>query len=133
MGDECAIIAYSFAMIVFPALVLVPSIYGFIIRDPDLLGSVWVVVPWWIAAFSLIIGITFVDIRLFQLGTAWGLALLILMSMCGLAVLIFLWVLPQFIFELALVAKYKEAKSADIANPTAPESPVQLVGNEAES
>lgn len=133
MGEEYTTIALSLAMIVFPTFVIIPSIYGYIRQSLRPMNAVLTVFPFWIAAFSLILGVTFASIRLLGVCTAQGLALFILMSICAVAVLIFLWVLPNFLFELALLAEYERAKSGDVSNPVASESQAQPVDNEAES
>ena len=121
MSEEHVTIALSFAMIVFPTFVIIPSIYGYVNRNAQLRVAAIMSLPFWIAALSLIIAVTFAGIRLLQLYT-WGLALLIPMSICAVAVLVTLWVLPQYLFELALLTEYERAKSADVSNPVAPES-----------
>ena len=108
--NELAIIALSFAVIVFPTFVVVPSAYGFINRNPRLWSAAIVSLPIYLAEFSLAIAVTFTDIRLLDIHTKWALSLFILISVCAAEMLVFLWILPQYIYEIALSAEYELAQ-----------------------
>jgi hypothetical protein len=107
---DCTAIALAFAMITFPAVTIIPSIYGMVYRSPRLWSSLVYVVPITGSCLSLMIAVTCACIDLLLIGSLQAYSLCILIFICTLVIIFGLYKLVDLLFQLSLVAEFERAK-----------------------
>ena len=112
MGEicsRCCDIALAFAMIVFPPFVAIPTGISVYFRNPRR-RFVWMLnVPLIIAMYTLVSAAVFVGLDLIPKGGGLNVSLTIAISIATVLVVIFLYMMSNYLFELALQAEYERA------------------------
>lgn len=108
--DTTAIIALSFAMIVFPVLIIIPSAFGFYKRVADFWLAAVHISSFVLAGLSLIIAVGYSIIALLKVSNGYNISLSVLLGILTIAILYFLFIFQQWLWELALDDVLSEAE-----------------------
>ena len=111
--NDSAIIALSFCMIVFPTFIIIPSAFALYKRIADFYFTGIQLVSFGIAALSLIIATIYTNIALFSTRSVVTYSLGILLVLITIGILLFLYKLHEWLWELALANVFSDSEAAE--------------------
>jgi len=108
--DTTAIIALSFAMIVFPTFIIIPSAFALYKGVADFWFIGFQICSFALAELSLGIAVVYSIIALLKASNGYNISLSVFLGILTIAISYFLYKLQQWLWELSLVDVLSEAE-----------------------